>query len=69
VIVLDTHVWVWWVHGDERLAADQLVHLDAGHRLRVYVPYGTDWYRYSLRRLRENPSIAGHVLRAFFRRG
>ncbi len=42
--------------------------LGAGHRLRVYVPYGEDWYRYSLRRLRENPTIAGHVLRAFFRR-
>jgi proline dehydrogenase len=41
--------------------------LGAGHRLRVYVPYGTDWYGYSLRRLRENPSIARHVLRAFFR--
>jgi proline dehydrogenase len=35
-----------------------------GHRLRVYVPYGRDWYRYSLRRLRENPEVAGHVLRA-----
>lgn len=42
--------------------------LAGGHRLRVYVPYGTDWYGYSLRRLRENPSIARHVLRAFFRR-
>jgi proline dehydrogenase len=36
----------------------------AGHRLRVYVPYGRDWYPYSLRRLRENPEVAGHVLRA-----
>ena len=36
-----------------------------GHRLRVYVPYGRDWYLYSLRRLRENPAIAGHVTRAF----
>lgn len=36
----------------------------AGHRLRVYVPYGEDWYLYSLRRLRENPAIAGHVTRA-----
>jgi proline dehydrogenase len=43
--------------------------LASGHRLRVYVPYGADWYGYSLRRLRENPSIARHVLRAFFRRG
>ncbi len=32
-----------------------------GHRLRVYVPYGTHWYEYSLRRLQENPSIAGYI--------
>jgi proline dehydrogenase len=37
--------------------------LDAGHRLRVYVPYGRDWYAYSVRRLKENPSIARHVVR------
>lgn len=39
-----------------------------GHRLRVYVPYGRDWYPYSVRRLRENPEMARHVLRALFRR-
>jgi len=38
--------------------------IDAGHRLRVYVPYGKDWYPYSTRRLRENPEMAIHVLRA-----
>lgn len=37
--------------------------LAAGHRLRVYVPFGEDWYKYSVRRLKENPSIAGHVVR------
>lgn len=42
--------------------------LAEGHRLRIYTPYGQDWYAYSLRRLRENPEIAGHVTRAFFRR-
>ena len=36
----------------------------AGHRLRVYVPYGRDWYAYSTRRLKENPAIARHVLRS-----
>jgi proline dehydrogenase len=36
----------------------------SGHRLRVYVPYGRDWYPYSIRRLRENPEVARHVLRA-----
>jgi proline dehydrogenase len=35
-----------------------------GHPLRVYVPFGEDWYAYSVRRLRENPRIAGHVFRA-----
>jgi hypothetical protein len=30
----------------------------------VYVPYGPDWLAYSLRRLRRNPQILGHVVRA-----
>jgi len=38
--------------------------IDGGHRLRVYVPYGEEWYQYSTRRLRENPQVAGHVIRA-----
>ena len=42
--------------------------LSAGHRLRVYVPYGRDWYPYSMRRLRENPTIAHHVARAMLTR-
>ena len=33
----------------------------AGHKVRVYVPYGRDWYAYSKRRLQENPKIAGYV--------
>jgi proline dehydrogenase len=39
-----------------------------GRRIRVYVPYGPEWYDYSLRRLRENPRIAMHVVRALFGR-
>jgi proline dehydrogenase len=39
----------------------------AGHRLRVYVPYGSHWYPYSVRRLRENPTIARVGLEAFLR--
>jgi proline dehydrogenase len=39
--------------------ADELV--AGGHRLRVYVPYGTQWYEYSIRRLQENPKIAGYI--------
>ncbi|HYU36139.1 MAG TPA: proline dehydrogenase family protein [Thermoanaerobaculia bacterium] len=38
--------------------------ITGGHRLRVYVPYGRDWHPYSIRRLRENPEVARHVLRA-----
>jgi len=41
---------------------DELV--EAGHRLRVYVPFGEHWYRYSLRRLQENPAMAGTIARA-----
>jgi proline dehydrogenase len=39
--------------------ADELVRV--GHRVRIYVPYGTQWYEYSLRRLQENPKIAGYI--------
>jgi proline dehydrogenase len=39
--------------------ADQLVR--EGHRVRVYVPYGQQWYQYSIRRLQENPKIAGYI--------
>ncbi len=50
----------------DRIVAD-------GHRLRIYVPYGRQWYEYSLRRLQENPKIAGYVAgdlaRSLVRRG
>jgi len=42
--------------------------IDAGHRLRVYVPFGRQWYAYSVRRLKENPQFAGTVTRAVFKR-
>ncbi len=35
-----------------------------GFQVRVYVPYGHDWYGYSTRRIKENPRIAGYILRA-----
>ena len=41
--------------------------LEAGHHLRVYIPFGRDWYAYSVRRLRENPRLAGYVLRAMLK--
>lgn len=43
--------------------------VSAGHRLRVYVPYGQAWHAYSVRRLKENPAIAGHVLKALLKGG
>jgi proline dehydrogenase len=39
-----------------------------GHRVRVYVPFGRQWYAYSVRRLKENPAIAGYVLKTIFSR-
>ncbi len=42
--------------------------VNAGHRLRVYVPYGQQWYAYSTRRLKENPQIAGYIVKSLFRR-
>jgi len=35
--------------------------LDQGHRMRIYVPFGRDWYPYSTRRLKENPSMASTI--------
>ena len=37
-----------------------------GYRIRIYVPFGKDWYAYSLRRLQENPKLAGHIVKEFF---
>jgi len=42
--------------------ADELI--AAGHPLRVYVPFGQRWYEYSLRRLQENPQMAGVIAKA-----
>jgi len=39
----------------------------AGHNLRVYIPFGRDWYAYSVRRLKENPRLAGYVFKAMFK--
>jgi proline dehydrogenase len=38
------------------------------HRLRIYVPFGRQWYEYCLRRLQENPKIAGYVAMDTLRR-
>lgn len=41
----------------------------AGHKMRIYVPFGHDWYGYSVRRLKENPEVAGHIFKAMFTGG
>jgi proline dehydrogenase len=43
--------------------------VSAGHKMRIYVPYGEHWYGYSLRRLKENPKIAGHIIKNLFVNG
>ncbi|MDP9231947.1 MAG: proline dehydrogenase family protein [Actinomycetota bacterium] len=45
---------------------DELVR--EGHRLRIYTPFGRHWYSYSLRRLQENPKIAGYIASDTFNR-
>lgn len=37
-----------------------------GHRMRIYVPFGKRWYEYSIRRFKENPNVAGQVLKSIF---
>jgi proline dehydrogenase len=46
--------------------ADELV--ADGHRVRIYVPYGSHWYEYSVRRLQENPKMAGYIAADLFGR-
>lgn len=43
--------------------------LENGHRMRVYVPFGKEWFAYSTRRLKENPKMAYHIIKALFIRG
>lgn len=43
--------------------------LEAGHRMRIYVPFGEQWFAYSTRRLKENPRMAWDIIKALFVRG
>jgi proline dehydrogenase len=38
--------------------------VDAGHTMRVYVPYGRHWFGYSTRRLKENPKIVTSIIKS-----
>jgi proline dehydrogenase len=40
--------------------------VEKGHPLRVYVPFGKQWFGYSTRRLKENPKMASHIIKALF---
>ncbi len=40
-----------------------------GHAMRIYVPFGKDWFGYSTRRLKENPKMASHIIKAIFYKG
>ena len=37
-----------------------------GYKIRIYIPYGKNWYNYSIRRLKENPTIAGYIFKNLF---
>jgi len=40
--------------------------ISSGHKVRYYIPYGPEWYAYSMRRMKENPDIWKYTLKAFF---
>ena len=42
--------------------------LSNGYNVRVYVPYGEDWYKYSIRRIKENPNISKYILNNLFKK-
>jgi len=43
--------------------------VNEGHTMRVYVPFGKKWFGYSTRRLKENPKMASHIIKALFYKG
>ena len=43
--------------------------VNEGHTMRVYVPFGVKWFGYSTRRLKENPKMASHIIKALFYKG
>ena len=43
--------------------------VNSGHTMRVYLPFGKEWFGYSTRRLKENPKMASHIIKAIFYKG
>ncbi|HOG57057.1 MAG TPA: proline dehydrogenase family protein [Bacteroidales bacterium] len=43
--------------------------VNEGHRMRVYVPFGSKWFGYCTRRLKENPKMASDIIKAIFVKG
>jgi len=43
--------------------------INKGYKMRVYVPYGKDWFGYSTRRLKENPKMATDIIKSIFIKG
>jgi len=50
--------------GVREKARDKIV--SEGHKMRIYVPFGERWYQYSIRRFKENPNMAGQVIKSIF---
>ncbi len=55
------------LYGVKEDLRDRLV--KEGHKVRIYTPFGKDWYKYSIRRLQENPNVAGQVFTNIFKFG
>lgn len=40
--------------------------LQQGHPLKIYIPFGKEWFNYSTRRLKENPKLISHIVKSIF---
>jgi proline dehydrogenase len=53
------------LYGVRRDLQQQLI--DAGYRVRLYVPYGSEWYPYYMRRLAERPANVAFIVGSLMR--
>ncbi|GJQ32644.1 MAG: proline dehydrogenase [Ignavibacteriaceae bacterium] len=65
--VPDNRMEFQMLYGVKEDLRDRLV--KEGHKVRIYTPFGKDWYKYSIRRLQENPNVAGQVFTNIFKFG